>query len=132
MPDEAITEMLDWYDHFLMKAVLAIAAGGENIEVKKNGNNRFDLYIGNKFMGGFELNEHHMPIRYFNSPSTDLANSVMIIKWGEYKGLKYPLELHGQASLIIFRTDYWDPREINAEEAFNISFDPNVVLEKMN
>ena len=131
MNSQTITDILDWYDHYYMRALRILATGGEDIEVKMNGFTRFDLYQAGNFLGGFEVNENKYPERYFNMPSNRLENSVIITKWGEYKGYKYPLEIHPRESLSIFKTDYWNPSESDPETAFNISYNPNIELERL-
>ena len=131
LPSSSITNLLDWHEHFLMTVLKDLAIGGENCELKLNGQNRFDLYRNGKFLGGFELNENNYPVRYFEVLSRSLNVSMIITRWGEYKGYKYPLEIHPQLVLAIYKTDYWNPSEEEADKAFNISFDPNIALQKM-
>jgi hypothetical protein len=108
-----------------------MAEGGEKREVKMNGEKRFDFYENGIFIGGFELNKKNLPEIYFTDSSSGSAKSVSIISWGEYKEMRYPLEIHNRNSMAVYKTDYWDPRETDAEKAFNISFNPNIMLEKL-
>jgi hypothetical protein len=132
MPSESITNMLKWHDHYMMRSLQHLAQGGENREVRMNGEKRFDLYENNKFMGGFELSSEYVIIAYFTEGSKDSQNSIFFNEWGEYKGMKYPLEIRTSSGMSLFKTDYWDPRETSADKAFNISFNPNIAVERFN
>lgn len=131
LPSASITNLLDWHEHFMMTVLKDLAVGGENCELKMNGQNRFDLYRDGKFVGGFELNEENYPVRYFEVLSRSLNASMIITSWGEYKGYKYPLEIRPQLVLAIYKTDYWNPSEEEADKAFNITFNPNDALQRM-
>ena len=131
LSSESITALLTWHQHYFIRFLKIIATGGENYEIKKREFSRFDLYDKDKFIGGVELDEKNYPVRYFDKLSTRLQVSSVISKWGEYQGYKYPLEVHPQENLSILKTDYWNPGELDAEQAFKISFNPNTMLERM-
>jgi hypothetical protein len=130
MSSQSITNLLKWHNQYLMRVLQILAEGGENREVKMNGERRFDFYENNIFVGGFKLNKDDLIESYFTKISQDLLNSIDFKGWREYKGMKYPLEVHSSARMAVYKTDYWDPRETTVEKAFNFSFNPNIVLEK--
>ena len=55
---------------------------------------------------------------------------MMIEEWGEYKGMKYPLQIKSQNAFSQFKTDYWDPSKHEAEKTFRISFNPNDLVRR--
>lgn len=125
-----ITGLLDWHNHYMMRAIQSIASGGEKKEVRINGGNTFSLYENGSFIGSFVLNGKSLPVKYSTSADMESSKSILLTKWGEYKGLNYPLEIQNGSGLSIIKTDYWDPRKTDAEKAFNISFNPAEIAER--
>lgn len=124
-----ITGYLNWHENFIMRSLKRLAEGGEEIEVRLEGANRIDMYVNGKFTSGFNLETEGLPISYVADIS-GVVETYEILKWGEYKGYKYPLEIKVENRLAIFRTDYWDPSVLDAESAFNITLNPNELANK--
>jgi hypothetical protein len=119
-----VTRYLNWFDRFFMRNIKRLALGGDNVEVKINSENAFDMFIDGEFVSGFQLNRDHLPEKYV-TPGINKKFTFMTIKeWGEYKGFTYPLKITGEELGSYFQTDYWDIGTVEAEAAFNVSFDP--------
>ncbi len=131
LPLQTITNMLNWYDHYFLRTLKILATGGEYCEIKSNGPNRFNVFLSGKFIGGIELNDKSYPEKYFIDPSNDIQSGVQIVNWGKYNGYTYPLEIHALGTMAIYKTDYFDPRDMNPEAAFSISYNPNQILENL-
>ena len=119
-----ITSYLNWHENFIMRNFKRLAEGGEEIEVRLKGPNRIDMYVSGKLTSGFNLDTDGLPISYISDNSGKIE-TYEILKWGEYKGYKYPLEIKVKDRLSIFKTDYWDPSVLDAESAFRVTFNPN-------
>jgi hypothetical protein len=129
MMPASVTNYLKWYDNFFMKNVKLLAIGGDNIKVTLPGGNAFDMFVNEKFISRFELDEHNLPVKYYVSGDNKEYNMIKIEKWGEFKGFKYPLAVTGEQINSHYQTDYWDVGYLDAESSFNISFDPNKIAQ---
>jgi len=129
MPPASVTGYLNWHDKFFMRNVKILAIGGEQVDVKLNGKNAFDMFINNEFISGFQLNESKLPVKYVVPGDQKRFNIININEWGEYKGFKYPLEVTGENIQAHYQTDYWDIGFMDAESSFSISFDPYKIAE---
>jgi hypothetical protein len=127
MQPGSVTSYLNWFDNFFMRNIKLLAIGGEQVEVKVNGENAFNMFINEKFISGFQLNENNLPLRYVTPGANKNFNIISITEWGEYKGFKYPLTVTGENILSYYQTDYWDIGMLDAEASFNVSFDPYVI-----
>jgi hypothetical protein len=124
MMPQTITDYLDWFDNFLMCNIKQLALGGETVEVKLHDDHAFDMFINNKFISRFQLNDNNLPAKYFTAGNQNEFNIININEWGEYKGFKYPLEVTVEGVMAQYKTDYWDIGMMDAESSFNITFDP--------
>ncbi|HLF35620.1 MAG TPA: hypothetical protein VI583_15360 [Cyclobacteriaceae bacterium] len=132
LSSSAVTSLLDWHKHYMLRALQGVAAGGERRELKMNGKTGFAFYENGSFIGSFELGDENLPLKYSASPEPEDARSIRITRWGDYMGLKYPLEINDESGISIYKTDYWDPRDVDAVKAFNISFNPAEIIESNN
>lgn len=130
MQPDNVTNYLGWYDQFFMRNIKILAEGGEQVEVKVNGDNAFDVFVRNSFISGFSLNDNNLPNKYVTPGSSQRFNIMNIDKWGEYKGYKYPLEVTGENIRAHYKTDYWDAGTMDAESSFEVSFDPHIIAER--
>lgn len=125
----SVTNYLDWHEKFFMKNIKLLAQGGEDIAVRANGENGFDVLKKNEFICGYQLDKNNLPIKYMTRSTDQGFNFLTVKEWGEYKGYKYPLKVTGETFGSYFQTDYWDPGMLDAESSFNTSFDPYVIAE---
>lgn len=125
LPPKSITDYLNWHDNHLLINLKRLAAGGENVALRMNGDNRFDMHIGNEIKASFQLDKYNLLRRYYSKGSNDQQGSLIIKNYREYEGYKFPLELGSGSAMTIHKTDYFDPSPLPADKAFNISFDPN-------
>ena len=132
MQPDNVTSFLEWYDRFFMRNIKLLAKGGEQVEVKLNGKNAFDVFVNSSFVAGFSLNNESLPAKYVTPGTTQRFNIMNIDEWGEYKGYKYPLKVTGENIRAHYQTDYWDAGTMDAESSFNVSFDPYKIAEKFN
>lgn len=130
MIPQSITDYLNWFDNFLMRNIKKLALGGENVEVKLNGENAFDMFIDNKFISRFQLNGNNLPAKYITAGEQNKLNIININEWGEYKGFKYPLDVTVENVMALYETDYWDVGMMDAESSFKITFDPYKIAKK--
>jgi hypothetical protein len=129
MQPAGVTSYLNWFDNFFMRNLKLLALGGEGVEVKMNGIDAFDMFINNKFVSGFQVNDINLPEKYVTQ-SPDKSFIIMNInEWGEYKGFKYPLVVTNDRMGSYFQTDYWDIGMLDAESSFNVTFDPYEIAE---
>ncbi|MGD9329034.1 MAG: hypothetical protein PVH48_08730 [Cyclobacteriaceae bacterium] len=128
-PDN-VTNYLEWYDRFFMRNIKLLAFGGENVEVKVNGEDAFDVFVNSSFIAGFSLNEKNLPVKYVTPGTSQRFNIMNVDEWGEYKGYKYPLKVTGENIRAHYQTDYWDAGTMDAESSFNVSFDPYKIAER--
>jgi len=124
MQPAGVTAYLSWYDKFFMRNIKRLAIGGEQVEVKVNGENAFDMFIANQFVSGFQLNKNNLPEKYVTPGNERRFNIINIKEWGEYKGFKYPLEITGENIQAYYQTDYWDIGMMDVEASFSVSLDP--------
>jgi hypothetical protein len=129
MMPASVTGYLNWFDNFFMRNVKLLAIGGQQVEVKVNGENAFDMFINNEFVSGFHLNENKLPVQYIVPSQHKRFDKINIKEWGEFKGFKYPLEITGENIQDHYQTDYWDIGFLDAESSFNISFDPQKIAQ---
>ena len=113
-----------------MRNIKLLAFGGENVEVKVNGEDAFDVFVNSSFIAGFSLNEKNLPVKYVTPGTSQRFNIMNVDEWGEYKGYKYPLKVTGENIRAHYQTDYWDAGTMDAESSFNVSFDPYKIAEK--
>ncbi len=130
MQPDNVTNYLEWYDRFFMRNIKLLAYGGENVEVKVNGVDAFDVFVNSSFIAGFSLNENNLPVKYVTPGTSQRFNIMNVDEWGEYKGYKYPLKVTGENIRAHYQTDYWDAGTMDAESSFNVSFDPYKIAEK--
>jgi hypothetical protein len=130
MQPDNVTNYLGWYDKFFMRNIKLLAFGGENVEVKINGDDAFDVFVNSSFIAGFSLNEKNLPVKYVTPGNSQKFNIMNVDEWGEYKGYKYPLKVTGENIRAHYQTDYWDAGKMDAESSFNVSFDPYQIAEK--
>ena len=130
MQPDNVTNYLGWYDRFFMRNIKLLAAGGEQFEVKMNGENAFDVFINDSFVSGFALDENNLPVKYVTPGIEQRFNIMNIDDWGEYKGYKYPLKVTGENIRALYQTDYWDAGTTDAESSFEISFDPYKIADR--
>lgn len=125
MQPGSVTEYLNWHEDFFMRNLEKLARGGDGIEVKLSDESAFDMYNNGRLSCRFSLNEESLPKQYMTSPDSKGKSIVINIKeWGEYKGYKYPLVVTGVQTGSYYRTDYWDAGMLDAESAFDVTFDP--------
>jgi hypothetical protein len=129
MQPDNVTNYLGWYDRFFMHNIKLLAIGGNQIEVKLNGDNAFDVFVNSSFVAGFSLNDNNLPMKYVTPGTIQRFNIMNIDEWGEYKGYKYPLKITGENIRAHHQTDYWDAGTMDAESSFAISFDPYKIAE---
>jgi len=132
MQPDNVTNYLGWYDRFFMRNIKLLAYGGEDVEVKVNGENAFDVFVNSSFIAGFSLNENNLPVKYVTPGTSQRFNIMNVDEWGEYKGYKYPLKVTGENIRAHYQTDYWDAGTMDAESSFNVSFDPYKIAERFN
>ena len=130
MQPDNVTNYLGWYDRLFMHNIKLLAIGGNQIEVKINGENAFDLFVNNSFISGFSLDDNNLPVKYVTPGTSQRFNIMNIDEWGDYKGYKYPLKITGENIRAHYQTDYWDAGTMDAESSFEISFDPYKIAEK--
>ena len=130
MPNQMITQLLNWRNNFLMTNMKKLALGGKEMEVRIIDPNSFEMYEGSKMVAGFELNDAQLPGTYYINLNSGNRSAMMVDEWGTYKGMAYPVAIREQDALTNIRTDYWDPSPLDAEKAFKISFNPNDLLNK--
>ncbi len=129
---QRITAYLKWYDQYFMRVVKQLAMENEKMEVRKKSDKEFEIFINDKFISGFELYEDHLPSRYYVQGAGGRMTMIYFKEYSEYKGYKFPLEIQSESMLATYRTDYFDPSHLDAEKAFNITFDPNELIKRMN
>ena len=132
MQPDNVTNFLEWYDRFFMRNIKLLANGGDQVEVKVNGENAFDVFLNSIFIAGFSLNENDLPIKYVTPGTSQKFNIMNVDEWGEYKGYKYPLKVTGENIRAHYQTDYWDAGTMDAESSFDVSFDPYKIAEQFN
>lgn len=125
----SITRYLNWYDQFILVNLRKLAIGSENIEVKINGPNRFDMYISGDLKCSFELDDSFLLKKYYSLLSNKKLTILEIKDYNEYEGYKFPLKLSEEGSMSIYQTDYFDPSPLSADKAFPISFNPREIAE---
>mgnify|MGYP000585272896 CR=1 FL=1 len=130
MQPDNVTNYLGWYDRFFMRNIKLLASGGDQLEVKMNGENAFDVFVNNAFVSGFSLDENNLPVKYVTPGTEQKFNIMNIDEWGEYKGYRYPLKVTGENIRAHYQTDYWDAGTTDAESSFEISFDPYKIAQK--
>ncbi len=130
MQPDNVTNYLGWYDRFFMRNIKLLASGGDQLEVKMNGENAFDVFVNNSFVSGFSLDENNLPVKYVTPGTEQKFNIMNIDEWGEYKGYRYPLKVTGENIRTHYQTDYWDAGTTDAESSFEISFDPYKIAQK--
>jgi hypothetical protein len=130
MQPDNVTNFLVWYDRFFMRNIKLLANGGEQIEVKVNGEKAFDVFVNSSFVAGFSLNENDLPMKYVTPGTSRNFNIMNVDEWGEYKGYKYPLKVTGENIRAHYQTDYWDAGTMDAESSFDVSFDPYKIAER--
>lgn len=130
MQPDNVTNYLGWYDRFFMRNIKLLASGGDQLEVKMNGENAFDVFVNNSFVSGFSLDENNLPVKYVTPGTEQKFNIMNIDEWGEYKGYRYPLKVTGENIRAHYQTDYWDAGTTDAESSFEISFDPYKIAQK--
>ena len=124
-----VTSSLNWFNNFFIRNVKLLVLGGENIEVKMNEANAFDMFIDSKYNCGFQLDDNYLPERYLTPTPDKRRVTLNIKKWGDYKGYKYPLVVTGEKTGSYYQTDYWDAGMQDAESSFRVTFDPYAVAE---
>lgn len=129
---QRITAYLKWYDQYFMRIVKQLSMENENIEVRKKSDLEFEVFINGKFRSGFELYENNLPSRYYVEGTGGRITMVYFKEYSEYKGYKFPLEIQSESMLATYRTDYFDPSHLDAEKAFNITFNPNELIKQSN
>ena len=132
MQPDNVTNFLEWYDRFFMRNIKLLANGGNQVEVKVNGKNAFDVFVNSTFVAGFSLNENDLPMKYVTPGTNQKFNIMNVDEWGEYKGYKYPLKVTGENIRAHYQTDYWDAGTMDAESSFDVSFDPYKIAEQFN
>jgi len=132
IPPQRITSYLEWYDTFFIRLVKFMAEERDNIEVRKKGDRQFEFYIDGTFKSGFELYDTNLPSSYYVEDQYGNYNTVFFEEFSEYKGYKFPLTIKGESLLATYNTDYFDPSHLEAEKAFSITFNPNVLLENLD
>jgi len=123
-----ITSYLRWHEQHFLRVVKDLVEEKENIEVRKIAANQFEVFSNGKFLSGFELNESHLPITYYNKSNAGRLNKIFFKEYSEYKGYKFPLVIEAESMMAMYRTDYFDPSPLDAERAFKISFNPNELI----
>jgi hypothetical protein len=125
---QTVTSYLRWFDQYFLRVVKLLAQDDERIEVRKAEGRMLEVYMDNKFLAAFDLNEENLPGRYITRGSGGRENILQLKEFSEYKGYKFPLEIQLEARFASYRTDYFDPSHLEAERAFNITFDPNEII----
>ncbi len=131
IPPKNITDYLDWYETFFIRLVKFLAEERENIEVRKQGERQFEFFIDGTFKSGFELYDTNLPSRYYIKGPYNNYISIFFKEFSEYKGYKFPLTITGESLLATYQTDYFDPSHLEADRAFKITFNPNILLENI-
>lgn len=129
IPPQRVTAYLRWYDQYFLRVVKQIALEDEKVEVRKTVENQLEVFINDKFAAGFELNSDNLPEKYYTRNSGGKQTTLHFKEYSEYKGYKFPLEIQVEAIFASYHTDYFDPSHLEVEKAFNVSFDPNKIIQ---
>jgi hypothetical protein len=130
IPPQRITSYLAWHDQYFMRVVKLIAMETESIEVRVKNENQLEVFVDDRFVYGFELSESFLPERYYTKGLGESISMVFFKKYSEYEGYKFPLEINSESMMATYTTDYFDPSPLEAEKAFNISFNPNELIKR--
>jgi hypothetical protein len=127
---QRITNYLKWYDQYFLRVVKLIAMENENVEVRRKSDRELEVFVGGKFVSGFELSDDYLPSRYYVEGAGGRISTIYFKEYSEYKGYKFPLEIASETMLATYRTDYFDPSHLGAEKAFNVTFNPNDLINR--
>lgn len=129
---QRITNYLRWYDQYFLRVVKQIAMENDKVEVRKKNDRTLEVLINGNPVSGFILNNQNLPEKYYVDRGGGKLTTVYFREFSEYKGYKFPLEIASESMLATYRTDYFDPSHLDAEKAFNVTFNPNELIKQMN
>jgi hypothetical protein len=129
---QRITNYRQWHDQYFLRMVKQIAMENENLEVRKKNDRTLEVLMNGALVSGFELNNQNLPEKYYVARGGGKSTTIYFKEFSEYKGYKFPLEIASESMLATYRTDYFDPSHLDAEKAFNLTFNPNELIKQMN